>query len=169
MPGESAKITGILAREILDSRGNPTVEVDVTVASGACGRAAVPSGASTGAQEALELRDHDPKRYLGKGVQRAVGNVNLYDLPPTVTRLPEGATKDALPTGTREGLNDWKRTGYRGPCPPVGRHRYSFKLYALDTLLPDLGTPTKATLQKAMAGHVLAKTELIGMYEKTGK
>ena len=76
MPGESAKITRILAREILDSRGNPTVEVDVTLASGACGRAAVPSGASTGAQEALELRDHDPKRYLGKGVQRAVGNVN---------------------------------------------------------------------------------------------
>ena len=93
----------------------------------------------------------------------------LYDLPPTATRLPEGVTKDALPKGTREGLNDWKRTGYEGPCPPIGRHRYFFKLYALGTLLPDLGTPTKATLEKVMEGHVLAKTELIGMYEKTGK
>ena len=93
----------------------------------------------------------------------------LYDLPPTATRLPEGVTKDALPKGTREGLNDWKRTGCGGPCPPIGRHRYFFKLYALGTLLPDLGTPTKATLEKAMEGHVLAKTELIGMYEKTGK
>ncbi len=69
-------IADIHAREILDSRGNPTVEADVTLASGASGRAAVPSGASTGSREALELRDADPKRYLGKGVQRAVANVN---------------------------------------------------------------------------------------------
>jgi enolase len=69
-------ITGIMAREILDSRGNPTVEVDVTVEGGAFGRAAVPSGASTGTHEAVELRDGDEKRYLGKGVQTAVSNVN---------------------------------------------------------------------------------------------
>ncbi|MCS7308018.1 MAG: phosphopyruvate hydratase [Aquificaceae bacterium] len=69
-------ITKIKAREVLDSRGNPTVEVEVELASGAVGRAIVPSGASTGEKEALELRDHDPKRYLGKGVLKAVDNVN---------------------------------------------------------------------------------------------
>jgi enolase len=70
------KIRSIEAREILDSRGNPTIEVDVTLESGAQGRAAVPSGASTGTREALELRDGDKRRYLGKGVQKAVGHVN---------------------------------------------------------------------------------------------
>ena len=70
------KIASVHGREILDSRGNPTVEVDVTLASGASGRAAVPSGASTGEREALELRDGDRKRYLGKGVLKAVANVN---------------------------------------------------------------------------------------------
>src|SRR6266705_2800789 len=69
-------IKSIRAREILDSRGNPTVEVDVRLESGALGRAAVPSGASTGEHEAWELRDGDKKRYGGKGVSRAVANVN---------------------------------------------------------------------------------------------
>src|ERR1700692_550970 len=69
-------IAEIKAREILDSRGNPTVEVDVRLSSGAMGGAAVPSGASTGVHEALELRDGDAKRYGGKGVMKAVGNVN---------------------------------------------------------------------------------------------
>src|SRR5471030_3087045 len=73
MPPKIAKIIG---REILDSRGNPTVEVDVILANGVVGRAAVPSGASTGAHEANEMRDGDPKRYLGKGVLKAVANVN---------------------------------------------------------------------------------------------
>ncbi len=90
----------------------------------------------------------------------------LYDIPPSATSLPEGATKATLPAGTREGLNDWQRTGYGGPCPPIGRHRYFFKLYALDTTLGDLKTPTKAALEQAMAGHVLAKTELVGTYQK---
>src|SRR5436190_14187470 len=70
------QITGVKGREILDSRGNPTVEVDVTLDGTVTGRAAVPSGASTGAREALELRDGDKKRYLGKGVTKAVANVN---------------------------------------------------------------------------------------------
>jgi enolase len=70
------KLRTIQAREILDSRGNPTVEVEVVLESGARGRAAVPSGASTGTREALELRDKDPKRYSGKGVRKAVGHVN---------------------------------------------------------------------------------------------
>src|SRR5579864_7124725 len=69
-------IVDIVAREILDSRGNPTVEVDVHLSDGVMGRAAVPSGASTGSKEALELRDGDPKRYGGKGVLKAVANIN---------------------------------------------------------------------------------------------
>jgi enolase len=70
------KITKVMAREILDSRGNPTVEVDLTLADGSFGRAAVPSGASTGSYEAVELRDEDKKRYGGKGTLKAVANVN---------------------------------------------------------------------------------------------
>jgi len=88
----------------------------------------------------------------------------LYNIPPTATGFAE-AVKN-LPAGTKDGLNDWKRTGYGGPCPPIGRHRYFHKLYALDTVLPDLGKPTKAQLEKAMEGHVLAKTEIVGTYQK---
>lgn len=93
----------------------------------------------------------------------------LYDLPPSAGGLPEAVKRGALPPGTREGSNDWNRTGYGGPCPPIGRHRYFHKLYALDTTLGDLGVPTKAALEKAMDGHVLAKTELVGTYEKGQK
>lgn len=88
----------------------------------------------------------------------------LYNIPPTVTELPEAVK--TLPAGTLEGLNDWQRTGYGGPCPPIGRHRYFHKLYALDIVLPDLKHPTKAQLEKAMAGHVLAEAQLIGTYQK---
>jgi Raf kinase inhibitor-like YbhB/YbcL family protein len=88
----------------------------------------------------------------------------LYNIPAGTTELPEGATR--LPGGTREGLNDWKRPGYGGPCPPIGRHRYFHKLYALDTVLPDLGRATKADVERAMQGHVLTHTELIGTYHK---
>jgi hypothetical protein len=89
----------------------------------------------------------------------------LYDLPPTSTGLAEGS--GTLPAGTRQGRNDWKRTGYGGPCPPVGRHRYFHRLLALDVELPDLGEPTKAELEKAAAGHVIDRAELVGTYEKT--
>lgn len=89
----------------------------------------------------------------------------LYDIPGDATGLPEGASKN-LPPGTREGRNDWDRRGYGGPCPPIGEHRYFHKLYALDVALGDLGEPTKADLERAMAGHVLAEAQLIGTYEK---
>ncbi|HLF97042.1 MAG TPA: YbhB/YbcL family Raf kinase inhibitor-like protein [Methylococcaceae bacterium] len=88
----------------------------------------------------------------------------LYNIPPDAPGLAEGAA--ALPPGTKEGLNDWKRTGYGGPCPPIGRHRYFHKLYALDTVLPDLGKPDKAKLEKAMQGHILGRSELVGTYQK---
>jgi Raf kinase inhibitor-like YbhB/YbcL family protein len=90
----------------------------------------------------------------------------LYDLPPGAVSLAQGATAKTLPPGALEGLNDWKRTGWRGPCPPVGRHRYFHKLYALDMVLPDLHHPDKAALEKAMTGHVLAKAELVGTYQR---
>jgi Raf kinase inhibitor-like YbhB/YbcL family protein len=88
----------------------------------------------------------------------------LYDLPPSSTGLAEGAA--ALPPGTREGRNDWKRTGYGGPCPPIGRHRYFHKLYALDAELGDLDEPTKATLEQTMRGHLVGQAELVGTYQK---
>lgn len=90
----------------------------------------------------------------------------LYNIPAGVDSLPQGVKEKDLPKGTSEGLNDWKRTGYGGPCPPIGRHRYFHKLYALDTVLPDLKKPIKAQLEKAMEGHVLSKTELVGLYQK---
>jgi len=91
----------------------------------------------------------------------------LYDLPPDVSALPEGVRAGHAPKGARDGLNDWKQPGWRGPCPPVGRHRYFFKLYALDRTLGPLRTPTRAALEAAMQGHVLAHATLMGTYEKT--
>ena len=93
----------------------------------------------------------------------------LYNIPPDSSGLPEALTAKDLPKGTLEGMSDFKRTGYGGPCPPIGRHRYFFKLYALDTVLPDLKTPKKADLVKAMEGHILSRYELIGTYEKGKK
>lgn len=87
----------------------------------------------------------------------------LYNLPAAAAGLQQGVT--ALPAGTREGINDWQRTGYGGPCPPIGRHRYFFKLYALDLVLPDLGQPDKAALERAMHGHIIDHTELLGLYQ----
>jgi Raf kinase inhibitor-like YbhB/YbcL family protein len=90
----------------------------------------------------------------------------LFNLPATATGLPEAVPPSQLPAGTKEGINDWKRTGYGGPCPPIGRHRYFFKLYALDTELA-LEQPTKAQLERALQGHILAQAELMGTYQKT--
>lgn len=90
----------------------------------------------------------------------------LYNIPPTATGLPKAVTDRDLPSGTRPGKNDWKRTGYGGPCPPIGRHRYFHKLYALDIELPDLHQPNKAELERAMAGHVIGQAELVGTYQR---
>lgn len=91
----------------------------------------------------------------------------LYNLPPTCSGLPAGVAPASLPAGTREGENDWKRKGYGGPCPPIGRHRYFHKLYALDCVLPEQHPPTKSGLEQAMHGHILAQAELIGTYLKS--
>ena len=90
----------------------------------------------------------------------------VFNLPPDATGLPAEITAKDLPSGTKAGINDFKRTSYGGPCPPIGRHRYFHKLYALDTLLEGLDTPTKQQLETAMAGHILAQAELMGTYQK---
>jgi Raf kinase inhibitor-like YbhB/YbcL family protein len=90
----------------------------------------------------------------------------LYNIPPMVSELPEGVASNDLPPGTRRGVTDRKDLDYHGPCPPIGRHRYFHKLYALDILLPDLGSPPKAKLEEAMRGHVLAEAQLIGTYQR---
>ena len=90
----------------------------------------------------------------------------LYNIPISTRSLAENIAPKNLPAGTREGKNDWQRTGYGGPCPPAGRHRYFHKLYALDVEFPDLGQPTKTDLERAMEGHVIERVELIGTYER---
>jgi Raf kinase inhibitor-like YbhB/YbcL family protein len=90
----------------------------------------------------------------------------VYDISVEAQGLPEDAANSGLPAGARQGPNDWKRAGYGGPCPPIGRHRYIHKLYALDTVLPDLGHATKAQLLDAMKGHVIAEAQLVGTYQK---
>lgn len=90
----------------------------------------------------------------------------LFNIPFNTFDLAEGVADSDLPPGTLQGMNDWQRTGYDGPCPPKGTHRYFHKLYALDTVLPDLQIPTKAVLEKAMEGHIIARAELIGLYQR---
>ncbi|MFH1262956.1 MAG: YbhB/YbcL family Raf kinase inhibitor-like protein [Pseudomonadota bacterium] len=93
----------------------------------------------------------------------------LYNLPTGTQALKEGVAMKELPQGTEEGINDWGNTGYGGPCPPIGRHRYYFKLYALSKRLTGIRLPTKKDLEKAMAGSILAQTQMIGTYEKRNK
>ena len=122
----------------------------------------VPEGAKS-----LVLMVDDPDAPDPAAPRRIWVHWLLYNLPATCTGLPEAV--GTLPAGTREGINDWQRTGYGGPCPPIGRHRYFHKLYALDCVLPDLGTPTQKVLVQAMQGHIMAEAQLIGTYQKKGR
>jgi Raf kinase inhibitor-like YbhB/YbcL family protein len=126
------------------------------------------SGVPTGAKS-LALVVDDPDAPDPAAPKRVWVHWVLYNLPATAAGLTAGMTTANLPPGTRVGKNDWNKTGYGGPCPPIGRHRYFFKLYALDAELPDLGTPTKAQLEAATTGHVLARAELMGTYQKAGR
>ena len=90
----------------------------------------------------------------------------LYNIPPNASGLATAIAAGELPAGTQQGLNDWKRSGYGGPCPPIGRHRYFHKLFALDVVLPDLEKPNKKTLEQAMQGHIIAQAQLLGTYQK---
>jgi hypothetical protein len=123
------------------------------------------SGAPAGTRSFALIVD-DPDAPDPKAPKTTWVHWVMYDIPASATSLPKAADTKSLPAGTREGVNDWKRTGYGGPCPPVGRHRYFHKLYALDAALGDLNRPSKAALERAMEGHILAKAELVGTYEK---
>jgi Raf kinase inhibitor-like YbhB/YbcL family protein len=101
--------------------------------------------------------------------QRVYVHWVLYNMPASTTSLPENASKSGLPKGAVQGKNDWGKAEYGGPCPPIGRHRYFFKLYALDTTLTGLSSPTKSDLEKAMKGHVVDSGELMGTYQKAKK
>ena len=123
------------------------------------------SGAPAGARS-LALVVDDPDAPDPAAPKMTWVHWVLYNIPATANGLPEAIKAAALPPGTREGVNDWKRTGYGGPCPPIGRHRYFHKLYALDTTLPQLGRADKVALEKAMQGHILAQAVLIGTCQK---
>ena len=117
--------------------------------------------------KSLALIVDDPDAPDPAAPKRVYVHWVLYDIPPGTKGLPESVERKALPKGTREGTNDWGRTGYGGPCPPIGRHRYFFKLYALDAVLGDLGKATKADVEKAMKGHILANAEVMGTYQRS--
>ena len=120
------------------------------------------SGAPAGTKSFALIVDN-PDAPESQGAQTTWVHWVVYNLPATTTGLP---TAGGLPPGALEGVNDFKRPGWGGPCPPIGRHRYFFKLYALATILADLKHPTKAALENAMHGHELARAELVGTYEK---
>lgn len=124
------------------------------------------SGVPEGTQSLVLIVD-DPDAPDPAAPQRVWVHWVLFNLPADSTGLPQAVSPGALPEGTQEGLNDWERTGYGGPCPPVGRHRYFHKLYALDTRLEGLATPTKREVEAAMRGHVLAEAVLLGTYQKS--
>jgi Raf kinase inhibitor-like YbhB/YbcL family protein len=124
-------------------------------------------GGVPAAARSLALIVDDPDAPDPKAPKMTYVHWVLYNIPRDATGLPEGVERHDLPAGTREGRNDWKRTGYGGPCPPIGRHRYFFKLYALDRALPEPGVATKRELESAMQGHVLAQATLMGTYEKS--
>jgi Raf kinase inhibitor-like YbhB/YbcL family protein len=120
------------------------------------------SGVPSGAKSLVLIVD-DPDAPDPAAPQKVWIHWVLYNIPTSATGIPEGVKK--LPAGTGEGLNDWQRTGYGGPMPPIGRHRYFHKLYALDTTLEFSNAPTKAAVEYAMRGHVLAEATLIGTYQ----
>jgi hypothetical protein len=123
------------------------------------------SGAPQGTKSFALIVD-DPDAPDPKAPKMTYVHWVVHNIPAGTASLPEGATRSGLPAGAVQGLNDWKRVGYGGPCPPIGRHRYFHKLYALDTDLPGLERPTKQQLLDAMKGHVLAEAQLVGTYQK---
>jgi Raf kinase inhibitor-like YbhB/YbcL family protein len=116
--------------------------------------------------KSLALIVDDPDAPDPKAPKMVYVHWVMYDIPTSVSGLAEGMQSAKLPKGAREGRNDFGKVGYGGPCPPIGRHRYFFKLYALDTTLGDLGGgATKADVEKAMKGHILELAELVGTYQ----
>ncbi len=118
------------------------------------------------AAKSLVLIVDDPDAPDPAAPQRTWVHWLLYNIPVSVSELPEAVEDKKLSPETLRGVNDWHRTSYGGPCPPIGKHRYFFKLYALDKIMPDLRNPTSAMLVRAMQGHVLSQASLIGLYQR---
>ncbi len=123
------------------------------------------SGAPAGAKS-LALVVDDPDAPDPRAPRMVFVHWVLHDLPPDTAGLPEGVREKDLPPGTRACRTDYRKTAWGGPCPPVGRHRYFFKLYALDAVLGPLQDSSKAGLLAAMKGHVLEEAQLMGTYQK---
>lgn len=126
------------------------------------------SGAPSNTKSLAMIVD-DPDAPDPAKPQRVYVHWVVYNLPPGTIALPEDASKTGMPKGAVQGKNDWGKAVYGGPCPPIGQHRYFFKVYALDTELTGLSGATKADLERAMKGHVLGSGELMGTYQKAGK
>jgi Raf kinase inhibitor-like YbhB/YbcL family protein len=118
--------------------------------------------------KSVALLVEDPDAPDPKAPKRTFVHWVLYNVPTTARGVPEDARANGLPEGAIEGRTDWGQPGYRGPCPPIGKHRYFFRLYALDVAmdLQSLKAATKPDLERAMEGHVVGKGELLGFYEK---
>ena len=126
------------------------------------------SGAPSGAKSFALIVD-DPDAPDPAKPQRVYVHWVVCNIPASTTKLAENAAKSGLPSGAVQGSNDFGKQTYGGPCPPIGRHRYFFKLYALDTELKGLSNPNKAQLEKAMQGHIVGNEQLIGTYQKAKK
>lgn len=116
--------------------------------------------------KSLALIVDDPDAPDPAAPQRTWVHWVLYNLPPHASGLVAGVRPNDLPPGARAGMNDWKEPAYGGPCPPIGQHRYVHKLYALDVVLPAIEPATKAQLEQAMHGHILAQAQLVGHYQR---
>src|SRR5438105_648462 len=126
------------------------------------------TGAPSNAKSIAMIVD-DPDAPDPAKPQRVYVHWVVYNIPAGTSSLPENGSKSGMPKGAVQGKNDWGKAEYGGPCPPIGRHRYFFKLYALDAQLTGLSAPTKADLERAMKGHIVDTGELMGTYQKSGK
>ncbi len=108
----------------------------------------------------------DPDAPDPAAPQRVFVHWLVYGIPPSARGLPDGSQSDVLPVGARAGLNDGERVGWAPPCPPIGRHRYFFRLYALDVAVEALEDQSRAGVESAMEGHILGQGVLMGTYEK---
>lgn len=127
------------------------------------------AGAPAGMTKSYAIIVEDPDAPDPAKPTRVVSHWIAYNIPPTTTSLAENASKNGMPAGSAQGLNESKKVGYMGPCPPIGRHRYFFHVFALNRMLDGLNNPSKADLEKAIQPWIVGTGELIGTYQKTKK
>ena len=125
------------------------------------------SGAPAGTQGFVLVLE-DPDAPDPSGPRMTWVHWTVYNIPKNITELPQAVRPEDLPAGAQEAGTDWMRPGYGGPCPPIGRHHYVFRLYALDRVLPAMHRARKAEVDRAMTGHILGQAVLVGTYKKRG-